>query len=100
MFVVTKARTNERSPVPEYADTAGDGEFAQSRARFDQIVRWLSGPEAARLTHAELEKGLTEQGRELQRTLYQDRLDLQAAREERRQDVTGPEGEPRPRAER
>ena len=85
--------------MPQYAGTAGDGEFAQSRACFEQIVEWLSGPGAAGLTHAELEKGLTEQGRELQRVLYQDRLDLQAAREERRQDVTGPEGEPRPRAE-
>jgi hypothetical protein len=99
MFVVTKARTKERSPMPEYAGTAGDGEFAQSKACFEQIVEWLSGPGAAGLTHAELEKGLTERGRELQRVLYQDRLDLQAAREERRQDVTGPEGEQRTRAE-
>ena len=40
----------------------------------------------------ELEEQLDVRGRELLRRLYQDRLDLMAAREVRRHDVTGEDG--------
>lgn len=74
-------------------------EFARSREAFGQIMEWLSGPDAEGLEHADLEEGLTGQGRELQRLLLQDHLDLRAAREQRRQDVTGPDQVARTRAE-
>jgi hypothetical protein len=49
--------------------------------------------------HAELEEQAGARGRELTRLLYQDHLDLRAAREERRGDVTGPDGIRRTRVE-
>ena len=52
-----------------------------------------------RLRHADLEEQLQERGRELLRRLHQDHLDLLAAREERRDGVTGADGIARTRAE-
>jgi hypothetical protein len=77
---------------------AGDA-FAQSRACFTEVEEWLSGGEAARLTHAELEEQLDARGRELLRRLHQDHLDLRASREQRRAQVTGADGVTRTRAE-
>jgi len=59
----------------------------------------MASEEAAGLQHGELEEQLDVRGRELLRQLFQDRLDLTAAREERRRDVTGEDGVPRTRAE-
>ncbi|HYA52766.1 MAG TPA: ISKra4 family transposase, partial [Streptosporangiaceae bacterium] len=76
-----------------------DGAFAQSRECFAELEGWLVSEEAAGLQHGELEEQLDVRGRALLRQLFQDRLDLTAAREERRHDVTGPDGVPRTRAE-
>ncbi len=73
--------------------------FARSREAFAQIEGWLDGPEAAGLGHAALEEELVARGREMQRRLLQDHLDLRAARERRRARVTGPDGITRTRAE-
>ncbi|MFI5062585.1 MAG: hypothetical protein ACHP9Z_01205 [Streptosporangiales bacterium] len=51
------------------------------------------------MTHAALEEELGVRGRELTRQLYQDHLDLRAAREQRHEEVTGPEGSMRTRVE-
>jgi len=59
----------------------------------------MASEEAAGLQHAELEDQLDVRGRELLRRLFQDRLDLTAAREERRNDVRGEDGVVRTRAE-
>ena len=75
--------------MPGYAPDPGGEEFAQSRVCFAELEEWLSGPEAGRLTHAEIEEQLDARGRELLRLLHQDHLDLRAAREERRAGVTG-----------
>jgi hypothetical protein len=74
-------------------------EFACSREAYGQIEEWLGGPGTAGLEHGVLEEGLAERGRELLRRLLQDHLDLRAAREQRRQDVTGPDAITRTRAE-
>ena len=66
-----------------------DGAFAQSRECFAELEEWLASEDAAGLQHGELEEQLDVRGRELLRRLFQDRLDLTAAREERRHDVTG-----------
>ena len=79
---------------------APDGAFAESRKCFAELEDWLASEEAAGLQHAELEEQLDVRGRELLRRLFQDRLDLTAAREERRHDVTGEDGVVRTRAER
>ena len=77
-----------------------DGAFAQSGECFAELGEWLASEDAAGLQHGELEEQLEVRGRELLRRLFQDRLDLTAAREERRHDVTGPDGVVRTRAER
>ena len=76
-----------------------DGAFAESRKCFGELEDWLASEEAAGLQHGELEEQLDVRGRELLRRLFQDRLDLTAAREERRHDVTGEDGVVRTRAE-
>jgi hypothetical protein len=78
---------------------APDAAFACSREAFAQAEEWLSGPEAAGLEHAALEEQLEARGREIQRRLLQDHLDLRAAREQRREQVTGSDGVGRTRAE-
>ncbi len=53
---------------------------------------WLSGAEAAALTHAELEDRLEVNARELYRLLLQDHLELRAEREQPLRDVVGVDG--------
>jgi hypothetical protein len=60
-----------------------EGAFATARARFDTIVSWLDSSASGSLTHAELEAGLAERGRDLLAGLLQDHLDVRAARERR-----------------
>jgi hypothetical protein len=78
---------------------SGDGAFAESWERFGELAGWMESEEAAGLQHADLEEQLETRGRDLLRQMYQDRLDLTAAREERRHDVTGEDGAVRTRAE-
>jgi len=84
--------------MSEYAPGA-EKAFAQARACYEETEAWLAGQEAAALTHAGLEDHLQARGRELLRRLFQDHLDLRAAREQRRTDVAGPDGAPRTRTE-
>jgi len=84
--------------MSEYAPGA-ERTFAQARACYEETEAWLAGEDAAALTHAELEDHLRARGRELLRRLLQDHLDLRAAREQRRDGVTGPDGIVRTRAE-
>jgi len=77
-----------------------DGAFARSRECFAELEEWLASEDAAGLQHGELEEQLDVRGRELLRRLFQDRLDLTAAREVRRRDVTGVDGVARTRTER
>src|SRR5215472_7331292 len=55
--------------------------LAASADLFTALVAELEGPGAAGLTACELEDLLAERGREVQRQLLQDHLDLRAARE-------------------
>ena len=80
--------------------TARDEAFAESRKCFRELEEWAASEEAAGLQHADLEEQLEARGRELQRRLFQDRLDASAAAEERRHDVAGEDGVVRTRAER
>src|SRR5271166_4792881 len=73
--------------------------FAESRKCFRELEDWMASAEAAGLQHGELEEQLEMRGRELLRRLFQGRLDLAAAREDRRHDVAGEDGVPRMRAE-
>ena len=57
--------------------------FAPSRKNFEEMLCWLEGTESAALSHAELEDQVERRGREVQRLMLQDHLDLRALREER-----------------
>jgi len=63
--------------------SAVDAAFDRSRERFESVVGFLHGSQAAGLTHSELETRLSVDARELIRVLYQDHLDLRTAREVR-----------------
>src|SRR5260221_3705022 len=65
-----------------YDTTAPAAPFARSRLRFESLVGDLSGGGAGQMTHDQLEELVEDQGRELQRQLLQDHLDLRAAAEE------------------
>ena len=87
-----------------YAQIGDAGPFAASADLFTTLVDELAGPGAAGLTACELEDLLAERGREVQRQLLQDHLDLRAAREEQaaRQGhpaTAGADGITRPRVE-
>jgi hypothetical protein len=92
--------------MPRYGGGGGAGNsggvaevFARSWECFGQVTEFLAGAEAGSMPHERLEEELTGRGRELMRLLLQDHLDLRAACEERRHDVTGPDGAARTRAE-
>jgi len=74
--------------------------FARSRVVFARAEEWLAGPGAAGLGHAALEEELQVRGQQIARQLLQDFLDARAAAEPRREQVTGPDGVCRRRAER
>ena len=88
----------ESSISPGAESRAGDGEcdgteaFSRSRECFGELITVLADPESGRLTHAQMEDQLTVLSRELVRVLHQDSLDLRAAREQRREPVTGSDG--------
>ena len=81
-----------------YAPARGEA-FAESRECFGELEDWMASEEAAGLQHGELEEQLGVRGRELLRRLFQGHLDLMAAQEERRHDVTGQDAVARTRAE-
>ena len=86
-----------------YAQIRGAGPFAASADLFTILVEELQSVEAAGLTACELEDLLAERGREVQRQLLQDHLDLRAAREEQAArhhlSATGADGVTRTRVE-
>jgi hypothetical protein len=74
--------------------------FASSRARFESLVRFLDGTDAAGLDHAGLEDRLDRDGRELLRGLLDDHLALRAVREQRLESVVDDDEVTRGRVER
>jgi len=87
-----------------YAQIPDASPFAASVNVFTALVTELEGGGAARLTACELEDLLAERGREVQRQLLQDHLDLRAAREEQaarehHRSATGADGITRNRVE-
>jgi hypothetical protein len=74
---------------------AATGDFSRSREQFQTMIALLQGQGAAALCHSELEERLQAEGRELLRSLFQDHLDLRAARERRIESVADAGGVPR-----
>src|SRR6266487_2626491 len=79
-----------------YASETADGAFTASYARFDRLVAWLAGDQAAGMTHAELEEQLHTDGLELLRQLVQDSQSRHGPAGRR---VDGPLPHPGPRRE-
>src|SRR5215203_4154326 len=96
---VGRPERGEGARVEAYALETSAGSFRGSRDRFESVVSWLDGEEAADLTHAELEARLEVDGRELLRQLLQDHQDLRAERETRPAAVIGAGGVARGSAE-
>jgi hypothetical protein len=88
--------------MTRYDSQATADPFARSVSAFEALTGTLSGGQAGRWTHAELEEHLDAAGRDLVRRLLQDHLDLRTRREEdlvragARPLVVGPEGKVRP----
>ena len=70
----------------------GGDAFARSRERFDAIVGSLESVETDGLEHSELEDLLQSEGRELLRSLFEDKLALRAIREPRLDQVVDAAG--------
>ncbi len=77
---------------PGGAGAGAGGAFATSWERFETVVGWLDGTDAASLTHAELEDRLQRDSRVLFCQLLQDHLELRACREERLEAVADADG--------
>ena len=87
-----------------YAAVPPGNPFSASVCLFTGLAAELAGPGTAGMTACQLEELLDERGREIQRQLLQDHLNLRAAREEaeareRSAPVTGPDGTARTRLE-
>src|SRR5881392_3384403 len=82
-----------------YASETAEAAFAASSTRFDGLVAWLTGEQAAGMTHGELEERLHAEGLALLRQLLQDSLDLRAVREQRLVEVIDADGHRRGVAE-
>ena len=73
--------------------------FAASRDLFETVLGWLAGQQAGGLEHSQLEARLQTEAREVFRQLFQDHLDLRAAREQRIGDVVDAEQVAHPNTE-
>jgi len=85
--------------MPAYASELAKAAFAASSTRFDGLVAWLAGDQAAGMTHGELEERLHTGGLALLRQLLQDSLDLRTVREQRLVEVIDADGRRRGVAE-
>jgi hypothetical protein len=72
----------KKSPMKTYGTPAPADPFARSRICFDSLAGDLAGDRTRDMTHDELEELVETRGRELERQLLQDHLDLRALREE------------------
>ena len=84
--------------MQEDASVPGEDAFTQARECYAGLEDSLA-PDAAGSQHGELEEQAGVRGRELLRLLFQGHLDLLAARQARRHDVTGEDEILRTRAE-
>jgi hypothetical protein len=73
-----------------YANIAASGNQEHSaQEQFERMTTFLASGEARGLPHDQLEQWLTAEGRELQRRLLQEHLDLRAGSERRLAAVRG-----------
>ncbi len=82
-------KATEVSDVPR---TTPVDHFAPCRTQLEMLVGFLEGPEAATASHAELEKRVSLDGREVLRLALQGHLDLRSSSEVRIEEVTDASG--------
>jgi hypothetical protein len=75
-----------------YANFAATSKESSSREQFDRMTAFLASGEARALPHEQLEDWLTTEGRELERRLLQEHLDLRGGAEQRLVEVRGSDG--------
>ena len=83
----------------QQVEQAIEAGFGGSLGRSLELLEWLAGPQAARLSHAELETQLVVRGREVLRQAQQDHLDRRQAAEVRLPEVVDADGVARVRVE-
>ena len=88
--------TTVASLAPTAVSDSASTAFTGSRDRFEQVVSWLEGGQAAGLSHGELEARLQVDARELFRQMLQEHLDLRASSEPRITQVIDAAQESRP----
>jgi hypothetical protein len=93
------AVADDRDAAGSLGELALVAGFADSRDRFESLIGFLDGTDAAGLDHAGLEERIDRDGRELLRGLLDDHLALRAVREQRLERVVGDEGVLRGRVE-
>jgi hypothetical protein len=82
----------ERDHAGASGERPGEDAFARSRGRFEAIVGWMEDADSDGLEHSELEERLQSDGRELLRSLFEDKLELRAERERRLDEVVDAAG--------
>src|SRR5262249_61575453 len=75
-------RTRKKSLMKTYGTPAAADPFARSRLCFESLVEDLTSGRAGEMTHDQMEELIGARGREVQRQLLQDHLDLRAIREQ------------------
>lgn len=78
-----------------YTNTAAHDQFSDARTQFDSMVSHLQGDNASQLEHGEVESYLSNEGNKLLQRLMQAYVNLRSLREERRDSVTGSDGQRR-----
>ena len=76
-------------------EDAEEALFAAARAHAEAMIVWAGSEQSLALEHEQLESETMKAGFEFMRLLTQARLDLRAARERRRDDVTDADGDAR-----
>jgi hypothetical protein len=76
-------------------EDAEEALFAAARARAEAMIAWAGSEQSLALEHEQLESETMKGGFEFMRLLTQAHLDLRAAREQRRDDVTDADGDAR-----
>ena len=76
-------------------EDAEEALFAAARAHAEAMIAWAGSGQSLALEHEQLESEAMKAGFEFMRLLTQAHLDLRAAREQRRDDVTDADGDAR-----
>lgn len=78
-----------------YLISQGLEEFAAAREQFGRLVNELQSDSTLGMEHGDVEQTISREGNELLRRLFQGHLDVRSAREPKRSEIIGADGEQR-----